>query len=307
MSSPPGFLSLTADAKRGGYAVIPLWQHSAMLMYARRYSDARWLAYPCTDMLFPRCPGTCRPAAPKKTTERKTIAVNKTEKDVPRPAGKMSPAEDSPSEETGREQEACRAPAPGQEDSCLERNAVSAGQQAENLEPRVQTAAVPSAGPEKRSPVSVQPVTPVCDAGETPSPEEQLRAAEARLADMKQQLREAEEKWLLRERQTLLTSALQRQLTPACGRELAGELSRLMCAGADLLPDAGAEAEAGKSAVWSPAPLVESLLAAWPACFSGRAPLEGLEPVTPPLPAASEEPGELSDREYYDRLYKTSG
>lgn len=204
------------------------------------------------------------------------------------------------------------SPVSGQQGAGLEPQAMNRGRQ---TVPHEQQAADRG----QQSPVPMQQAAPCVDPEGTASPEQQLQAAEEQLAALKQQLRQAEEQQLLRERQLLLTAALQEQLIPVCGREMAEELSRLMCAGADLSANAGAKAadgtrEAGKAgtegeenAPWCPGPLVEHLRAAWPACFSAHAPLKGLEPVTPPLPAAAFEPKELSDREYYDRLYKPRG
>ena len=203
------------------------------------------------------------------------------------------------------------APASGQQGAGLEPQAMNRGTQAVIREQQNNAQPQQSLAPGPQSASGINP--------EAASPEEQLQAAEAQLAALKQQLRQAEEQRLLRERQLLLTAALQEQLTPVCGKEMATELSRLMCAGADLSANAGtkaadgtgeagkAVAEADENAPWSPGPLVERLRAAWPACFSAHAPLKGLEPVTPPLPAAAFEPKELSDREYYDRLYKPRG
>ena len=204
------------------------------------------------------------------------------------------------------------APASGQQGTGFEPQAMNRSQQASCQEQQAADRA-------QHSPSSGQQSVPRATPEGTASPEEQLQAAEAQLAALKQQLRQAEEQQLLRERQLLLNAALQEQLIPVCGREMAEELSRLMCAGADLSAHAGTEAadgtgetekavaEADENAPWSPGPLVEHLRAAWPACFSAHAPLKGLEPVTPPLPAAAFEPKELSDREYYDRLYKPRG
>ena len=204
------------------------------------------------------------------------------------------------------------SPVSGQQGAGLEPQAMNRGRQ---TVPHEQQAADRG----QQSPIPMQQAAPCVDPEETASPEQQLQAAEEQLAALKQQLRQAEEQQLLRERQLLLTAALQEQLIPVCGKEMAEELSRLMCAGADLSANVGTKAangtgEAGKegaeaeeNAPWSPAPLVERLRAAWPACFSAHAPLKGLEPVTPPLPAAAFEPKELSDREYYDRLYKPRG
>ena len=239
--------------------------------------------------------------------------VKETQENTPAEANETRPAGSGIPKNNEREQgsEAGFAPVSGQQGAGLEpqainrsRPSVTHGQQTDT---RPQQSPVPM-------PQSIPRVDP-----EAASPEEQLQAAEAQLAALKQQLRQAEAQRLLRERQFLLTAALQEQLTPVCGKEMAEELSRLMCAGADLSANAGtkaadgtgeagkAVAEADENAPWSPGPLVERLRAAWPACFSAHAPLKGLEPVTPPLPAAAFEPKELSDREYYDRLYKPRG
>ena len=199
------------------------------------------------------------------------------------------------------------APVSGQQGAGLEPQAMNRGRQAVIREQQNNAQPQQSLAPGPQSASGINP--------EAASPEEQLQAAEAQLSALKQQLRQAEEQRLLRERQFLLTAALQEQLTPVCGCEMAEELSRLMCAGADLSANAGTKAADGtgeaekaeENAPWSPAPMVEHLRAAWPACFSAHAPLKGLEPVTPPLPAAAFEPKELSDREYYDRLYKPRG
>ena len=200
------------------------------------------------------------------------------------------------------------SPVSGQQGAGLEPQAMNRGRQASCQEQQAADCA-------QHSPASGQQSVPHATPEGTISPEQQLQAAETQLAALKQQLRQAEEQQLLRERQLLLTAALQEQLIPVCGKEMAEELSRLMCAGADLSAHAGAKAADGtgeaekveENAPWSPGPLVEHLRAAWPACFSTHASLKGLEPVTPPLPAAAFEPKELSDREYYDRLYKPRG
>lgn len=239
--------------------------------------------------------------------------VKETQENTPAEANETSPAGSGIPKNNEREQgsEAGFTPVSGQQCAILEPQAIN----------RVRLSATheqQAADRGQQFPVPMPQTTPRADP-EAASPEGQLQAAEAQLAALKQQLRQAEEQRLLRERQLLLTAALQEQLAPVCGREMAEELSRLMCAGADLSTHAGtkaadgtgeagkAEAEAEENTPWSPAPLVERLRAAWPACFSAHAPLKGLEPVTPPLPATAFEPKELSDREYYDRLYKPRG
>ena len=136
------------------------------------------------------------------------------------------------------------APASGQQGAGLEPQAMNRGRQASCQEQQAADCAQHSPSSEQQSAHRGKPEEAV-------SPEEQLQAAEAQLAALKQQLYQAEEQRLLRERQLLLTAALQEQLAPVCGREMAEELSRLMCAGADLSANAGTGAkdrtgEAGK-------------------------------------------------------------
>jgi len=75
-----------------------------------------------------------------------------------------------------------------------------------------------------------------------------------------------------------------------------------MCAGADL-----SALRMDENGACDPACLtetVEKLRAAWPACFTPRPRLQGIEKIAPPMPADVYEPKELSDAEYYSRLYK---
>ena len=269
----------------------------------------------CVDPCFgiPICHLLFRRRSGKIKLKGENHIVKETQENTSAESKGVSPAE-SGTPESGKQERNSAAgfsPVSGQQGAGLEPQAMNRGRQ---TVPHEQQAADRG----QQSPVPMQQAAPRIDP-EAASPEEQLQAAEAQLSALKQQLRQAEEQRLLRERQFLLTAALQEQLTPVCGKEMAEELSRLMCAGADLSANAGTEAadetgEAGKArleadenAPWSPGPLVERLRAAWPACFSAHAPLKGLEPVTPPLPAAAFEPKELSDREYYDRLYKPRG
>lgn len=267
---------------------------------------------PCSGI--PICHLLFRRRSGKIKLKGENHIVKEIQENTPDETKGMSPAGSGTPEngEQERNSAAGFAPASGQQGAGLEPQAMNRGRQASCQEQQAADCA-------QHSPSSGQQSVPCATPEGTISPEEQLQAAEAQLAALKQQLRQAEEQRLLRERQLQLTAVLQEQLAPVCGREMAEELSRLMCAGADLSANAGTGAadgtgEAGKegaeaeeNAPWSPAPMVEHLRAAWPACFSAHAPLKGLEPVTPPLPAATFEPKELSDREYYDRLYKPRG
>lgn len=269
----------------------------------------------CVDPCFgiPICHLLFRRRSGKIKLKGENHIVKETQENTSAESKGVSPMGSGTPENGEQEQgsESGFVPVTGQQGTGLEPHAINRGRQAVIREQQNNAQPQQSLAPGPQSASGINP--------EAASPEEQLQAAEAQLSALKQQLRQAEEQRLLRERQFLLTAALQEQLTPVCGKEMAEELSRLMCAGADLSANAGTEAadetgEAGKArleadenAPWSPGPLVERLRAAWPACFSAHAPLKGLEPVTPPLPAAAFEPKELSDREYYDRLYKPRG
>ena len=308
-SAHPAQAGSLPDAYR--HFTVPMRMHNDIPMCRYPYFNILICGYPCSGI--PICHLSFRRRSGKIKLKGENHIVKETQENTSAETKGMSPAGGGTPEngEQERNSAAGFAPVSGQQGAGLEPQAMNRGRQASCQEQQAADRA-------QHSP-SGQQSAPRGKPEEAVSPEQQLQAAEAQLAALKQQLHQAEEQRLLRERQLLLTAALQEQLTPVCGREMAEELSRLMCAGADLSAHAGTKAadrigEAGKegaeaeeNAPWSPAPMVEHLRAAWPACFSAHAPLKGLEPVTPPLPAAAFEPKELSDREYYDRLYKPRG